>query len=294
MISHKYWRSRFASDPNVAGRNVQINNVPVTIVGVIEPAFTGVQRAIPGADPPEVSVPLALDDRLSTNNAPGGSRLSQATAWWLQVMGRVKPGVTALQVQGNLEGMFQPAARAGLDSYLTSLPEAQRSTSRNRNRTNVPVLRVDAGNRGVYDVGDNEVRAVAILSAVVALVLLIVCANVANLLLARATSRQQGNLGAALDGRDARAAHPPAAHRERAARVTRRCAGRPDGLLGTAASAGSRKCAAGSARTDAANRLARPVVRARSHGADGDRVRSRTRRARHPRRRGRHAQREQP
>jgi predicted permease len=78
-----------------------------------------------------------------------------------------------------------------MDEWLKSLPEAERQNSGNRTRTRVPRLLVDSGSRGVYDAGTNEVRAATILSVVVGLVLLIVCANVANLLLSRAAARQK-------------------------------------------------------------------------------------------------------
>jgi predicted permease len=188
VISARYWRSRFGSDPAVVGKVVRINNVPVTIIGVLPASFTGVQQAV--SDPPDVAVPLALDAPLSTG-PPEQPRASQPTYWWLQVIGRLKPGATAAQVQGNLEGVFQQTARAGLSTYLASLPDSERSTSNNRNRKEVPHLLVSSGSRGVYDVNTTDMRAVTILSVVVALVLLIVCANVANLLLSRATARSK-------------------------------------------------------------------------------------------------------
>ncbi|PYR88483.1 MAG: ABC transporter permease [Acidobacteria bacterium] len=190
VISSKYWHARFGTDPAVVGKTVRINNVLVTIVGVISPEFTGVQQPLEEA--PDISVPLALDQPLNTNRGPRGlPRLTQPTYWWLQVMGRLKPGATAAQVQGNLESVFQHTARAGLDSYLKSLSEKDRSLSSNRTRTEVPRLRVERGDRGIYDVNTSDLRSMTILSVVVALVLLIVCANVANLLLSRATARQK-------------------------------------------------------------------------------------------------------
>ncbi len=188
MISSKYWHTRFATDPAIVGRTVRVNNVVLTIVGVIEPDFTGIQQ--PLSELPDISLPLALDPQIDT--APGQTpRLSQPTYWWLQVMGRLKPGATAAQVQGNLEGVFQQTAQAGLASYLKSLTDEQRNTLTNRNRTEIPRLRVESGARGIYDVNTNELRSATILTVVVALVLLIVCANVANLLLSRATTRQK-------------------------------------------------------------------------------------------------------
>jgi predicted permease len=191
VISSKYWHARFGTDPAVVGKTIRINNIPVTVVGVISPDFTGVQQ--PVAEPPDVSVPLALDPQLNPqpSTATGPPRLRQPTYWWLQVMGRLKPGATAAQVQGNLEGVFQHTARAGLDAYLKSLSETERATAVNRTRTEVPRLRVEPGARGIYDVNTNDLRAVTILSVVVGLILLIVCANVANLLLSRAAARQK-------------------------------------------------------------------------------------------------------
>ena len=187
MISSKYWHTRFGTDPGIIGKAIRINNVPVTIVGVISPEFTGIQQSL--GELHDVSVPLALDPQLSTESGP--ARVTQATYWWLQVMGRLKPGGTPEQVQANLEGVFQRTARAGMDAYLKSLTDTERSTRRNRTRTEIPRLRVESGARGIYDVPTTDLRSVTILSVVVALVLLIVCANVANLLLSRATTRQK-------------------------------------------------------------------------------------------------------
>jgi len=189
MISSKYWHSRFGSDPAVVGRNVRVNNVPVTIVGVLPPDFTGVQQ--PLAEAPDISLPLALEPQLEPFTPNGQDQISQPTYWWLQIMGRLKPGVTPAQVKGNLEGVFQSTARAGLDAYMKGLTDTERAASGNRDRTRIPRLVVEPGNRGVYDVGSTDLQAATILSVIVALVLLIVCANVANLLLSRAATRQK-------------------------------------------------------------------------------------------------------
>jgi predicted permease len=198
VISSKYWHTRFGSDPEVIGKAVRANGVVVTIVGVLAPEFTGIQQ--PVADPPDIAFPLALDPQLSTGPStaigPGDAaatrgRLARPTSWWLQIMGRVKPGTSPAQVQANFETLFQHTARAGLDAYMKSLSAEQRSTASNRSRREIPRLQVEPGARGVYDVNTADLRAVTILTVVVALVLLIVCANVANLLLSRATTRQK-------------------------------------------------------------------------------------------------------
>src|SRR3954470_13939889 len=193
VISRRYWRSRFAGDPRVVGKVVRINNVATTIVGVISPEFTDVQLAV--SEGPDIALPLAMEPQLNGDGpAPGQPntpRVRQPTYWWLEVMGRLKPGATAAQVRANLEGVFQQTARAGLSSYLASLTPEARSNSRNTNRTAIPQLRVEPGARGVYDINESDQSSVTILSVVVVLVLLIVCANVANLLLSRAAARHK-------------------------------------------------------------------------------------------------------
>ena len=193
-ISEQFWTRRFGADPAVVGTVIRANDTALTIVGVTPAAFTGVQRVI--ADAPDLVMPLALDRLLTLPGAmyPGGqnqARLDQPTFWWLQVFGRLKPGVTASQVEGNLNGTFQQVAREGMSSFLGSVPEAVRNSTSNRSRTDVSRLSVTSMARGLVDTDPTSVRGVAIISAIVALILVLVCANVANLLLARAAARQK-------------------------------------------------------------------------------------------------------
>src|SRR5207244_10739331 len=117
VISTRLWRSRFGGDPKVIGASVRVNNMPITIVGVLPAAFTGVQQA--NSELSDITVPLVLDSQLNT----GPPRLDRPTSWWLQILGRLKPGVTPAQVEANLGAVFQQTARAGMESYLASVTE---------------------------------------------------------------------------------------------------------------------------------------------------------------------------
>ena len=191
VISSRYWQSRFGNDLAVIGKVIKANDVPVTIVGVLPASFTGVQHPVPDSVP-DITFPLTLDLQLraSTGRAEG-SLLTRPTAWWLQVMARLHPNATAAQLQAALDGPFKRTARANFDVFLKDLPEGRRSSPVYQNRTGIPQLIVDSASRGFYDADDGVRTSAMILTAVVVVVLLIVCANVANLMLSRAVGRRR-------------------------------------------------------------------------------------------------------
>ena len=184
MISHSFRERRFGPEADPVGTVIRVNDVPTTIVGVLPPGYVGIRR--PDAAAADVHLPLA------TLPLPAGDdRLTDATMWWLPIMGRLARGATPAQVQGNLDGVLRAAAQSALASFLDGLPEDDRGLARNRNRSAEPRLLVSSGRQGLYDASPRSSGQALVLGVVVALVLLIVCANVATLLLSRAASRER-------------------------------------------------------------------------------------------------------
>ena len=190
VISHAYWSKRFAGEPSAIGRVVSINGHMVTIVGVTPADFAGIERL--GADAPDVTLPLAFDALFAPPVRVESPRMQQPTYWWLQLVGRLKPGVSIEQAHANFATVFQRTAIAGMAEYQSSLSADQKALSTNRQRgTAVPELLIKPAAHGYYDVLPQMRRSAGFLGVVVVIVLLIVCANVANLLLTRATARSR-------------------------------------------------------------------------------------------------------
>ncbi len=179
VLSHPYWQERFAANPAVIGQTLKLNQQTFTIIGVTSAAFTSTLQV---NERPAVTVPLAGEPLLRGEN----SRLGTAKRpgyWWLDVMGRLKPGATYEQARDSLNGVFQSAA-------LEVMPPPRRADEPAQiDPKAYPRLLVESGKYGMLDARRFYAPTIYSLFLVVALVLVIACANVANLLLARATAR---------------------------------------------------------------------------------------------------------
>jgi predicted permease len=171
VISYGLWQASFAGDPGVTGRRVHVGNADFTIVGVTPRDFRGI--VMDWADPPSVWLPIAR----AADAVPALSVIDVVHSWGMEsylVTGRLRPGVTAAQAAGEI---------AALTARLRE--------ERNRRRDQVAVVfpvqqaRFWPGNRG------GVVTFLSALMILVGVILLIACANLANLLLARASGRQR-------------------------------------------------------------------------------------------------------
>lgn len=172
VISHAYWQRRFAGDRSAIGRTILVNGTPMTIIGVTPPGFTG---DIVG-QPMDLWVPLTMQPVLM----PHTPWLTDRSLNWLLLMGRLKPGVTLAQARS----VFTELATRSLLAHATAA-EAAGIELELRTRP----VQVEDGARGFSYFRSAYAPALLTLTAAVALVLLIVCANVANLMLARAAGR---------------------------------------------------------------------------------------------------------
>jgi predicted permease len=168
VLSYPFWNRMFGGDRAVIGGDMRINGKTFTIVGVAPASFFGL---LPG-NWPDFFLPLAAQPSVFPIGAEGPAALNEQL-WWLQLVARKKPGLSNPQAQILLDTPFQQS----LAALKIEKPEER------------PVLRVDRGSRGYSFVREDLADLLWILMGLAGLVLLITCADVANLLLARATSR---------------------------------------------------------------------------------------------------------
>ena len=173
VISNGYWQQKLGGDPQIVGKTVQLNNTAFTIVGVMPPAFFGVRvrRA------PDYWVPLVFQPQVELRKPYRDDK----NIYWLNMVGRLKSGVTIAQAQATVENEFR--------QYLTDRAGSQPSED-TRLAIQKAGITLAPGARGISGLRTFYSRALSMLMVIVALVLLIACANVGNLQLSRAAARQ--------------------------------------------------------------------------------------------------------
>ncbi|HEX8764454.1 MAG TPA: ABC transporter permease, partial [Candidatus Acidoferrum sp.] len=177
VISYGYWSRQFGSSPAVIGKRIDIKVVPVTIVGVAPPEFFGIQpgQAI------DFWAPLVDDPKLlpwSGSSTPDHrSPFTSRDWWWLTMMARLKPGVTGQQASTELDVLFQQSISAAASA--SARPET------------TPHIELQPASGGLTYLRSRFSEPLEILMTVVAVVLLIACANVATLLVGRSAARQK-------------------------------------------------------------------------------------------------------
>jgi len=174
VISDGYWARRFGRDHAAVGKRIVVEDVPFTIVGVAPAEFFGLQVG----SRVDLWAPLATEPLMRRT-----SWTSSAGYKWLQLVGRMKPGVSLDQARADLDILFRPAVIEP-DLALQITPETRRGVLNAK-------LKVGPAGNGLSQLRRQFSKPLAVLMVVVGLVLLIACANLANLLLARAASRQR-------------------------------------------------------------------------------------------------------
>jgi predicted permease len=180
VISYDYWTRRFNRDPSAVGKKILVNNYPMTIVGVSAAGFAGIDPA----RSPQMRVPILMKEVI----VPEWTwvRMSDERTRWVQVFARLKPGYTVETAQGPLQGLFTQ-----IRQHEMTLPGAKHWSEYIRQRFMEGTLKIERADIGYSPLRNDFSTALMVLMAMVGLVLLIACANVANLLIARAFARQR-------------------------------------------------------------------------------------------------------
>ena len=174
VLSDAFWQDKFGSDPNVVGRTMIINGATFTVIGVAPPSFQGTTL---GGEP-AVYVPISMRGAITKF-----TRFDDRRVYWAYVFGRLKPGVSVAQADASLNALYRPIitdVEAPLQVGMSDQTLARFKAKR---------LTVEPGPQGQSSVHDEARAPLYLLFGVTGVVLLIACANIANLLLARGAGR---------------------------------------------------------------------------------------------------------
>src|SRR5262245_34212809 len=178
VLSYDYWRNRFGADPHVVGRQLTINNHTVTIVGVSQAGFDGVDIG----SAVHIRVPVMLKAQMTPNWDDVDNRRSR----WVNVFGRLKPGVTLDRAKAVLQPYFH-----GLLEQEVQMPAFSTTSPYTREQFLKGQMDLLDASQGRSPIRQQLTQPLWLLLGIVVGVLLIACANVASLLIARASARQR-------------------------------------------------------------------------------------------------------
>ena len=176
VLSYGYWQSHFGSNPDVVNRKITLNAYPFTVVGVATPGFSGLLKG----QNVDVFVPIAMKRELT----PDWSGLVERDIMWLNIFARLKRGISREQAEAAIQAPY----RRILESEIQSVKNP-RATFRDRYLRQHISLRPAA--QGINLLSQTWAKPLLVLAGCVGLVLLITCANVAGLLIAKAAGRQK-------------------------------------------------------------------------------------------------------
>jgi putative ABC transport system permease protein len=177
VLSHSYWTRHFGSDPSVLNKVLLINNVEMTVVGVSQAGFSGVQVG----RTPDLYVPMMMTQQMTEY----GETLDGWNDYWMTLLARRKPGVSEKQAEAGINAAYRPLLEEQLPQIKSSWNEQKRKQFLEKK------ILLSTGSRGRTVVQRDSGAQIITLFVMVALVLLIACTNVANLLLARGAARQR-------------------------------------------------------------------------------------------------------
>ena len=178
VLSHAFWTTRFGADPGVVDSSLVVNGQPFTIIGVTEPGFEGIELG----RPTQVWVPIVMKAQMT----PGWNGLDDRRWSWVRVFARLKPGISREQAQASVQPYFQSMLQQ--EVLEPGFAQASRASRERYLKNQLQVLDASRGRSGFRR---QMTTPLWVLMATAGGVLLIACANIANLLLARGTARQR-------------------------------------------------------------------------------------------------------